>query len=443
MALSECSLEMLQYLKLKSVEELFSDIPSSVRTDGLRLPDGLTELELRRELEAMMSVNRTASQRPTFLGAGVYHHFIPAAVKTIVMRSEFITSYTPYQPEISQGMLQTLFEYQSFMTELTGMDVVNCSMYDASTALGEAVLMSSRISGGNKFLISRAVSPEKKRVAQVYAHGADIQLEEVGYDPATGSVDLNDLKSKLDQDVAGFYYESPNFFGPVEPRAAEIRSLVGSRTMVVGVNPMALALVKPPADYGADIVIGDAQVFGSPLNLGGPMIGLFGCKTEHVRKMPGRLIGMTTDADDRRSYCMTLQTREQNIRRGKATSNICSNEALLAVAAAAYLSIVGKSGLRDIAALNVQHSYLLAKRIGAIKGFRAPHFKGTHFNEFVVTSDVEPSRIHEELLSGGVHGGFQLGNDFPELRNSALYATTEMHTKADHDLLVSLLEAVE
>src|SRR4030042_508944 len=198
MALSECSLEMLQFLRLKSVNELFADIPEEVRIDGLRLPDGMSELELSRELGVMMSPNKPASQQPTFLGAGVYHHFIPAAVKTIVMRSEFITSYTPYQPEISQGMLQALFEYQSFMTELTGMDVVNCSMYDASTALGEAVLMSHRISGGAKFLISRATSPEKRLVAQTYARGADIQLTEVGYDPATGSVDLNDLKSKID-----------------------------------------------------------------------------------------------------------------------------------------------------------------------------------------------------------------------------------------------------
>ncbi|OGS44014.1 MAG: glycine dehydrogenase (aminomethyl-transferring) [Euryarchaeota archaeon RBG_13_57_23] len=442
MALSECSLEMLQYLKLKSVEELFSDIPASVRTDGLRLPDGLTELELRRELEAMMAVNRTVSQQPTFLGAGVYHHFIPAAVKTIVMRSEFITSYTPYQPEISQGMLQALFEYQSFMTELTGMDAVNCSMYDASTALGEAVLMSYRLSGGKKFLISRAISPEKKLVAQTYARGADIQLTEVGYDPMTGSVDLEDLESKMDPDVSGFYFESPNFFGLIEPGAAEIRNILGAKTMVVGVNPMVLALVKPPADYGADIVVGDAQVFGSSMSLGGPMIGLFGCKMEHVRKMPGRLIGLTVDSDNRRSYCMTLQTREQNIRRGKATSNICSNEALLAVASAAYLSLVGKSGLKDIAAKNIEHAYLLASRIGSLKGFKAPHFKGTHFNEFVVTSEIDPNRIHEELLSNGIHGGFPLGKDFPELKNSVLYATTEMHTKGDHDRLVNALEAV-
>ena len=440
MALSECSLEMLQFLRLKSVNELFADIPEEVRIDGLRLPDGMSELELSRELEAMMSPNKPASSQPTFLGAGVYHHFIPAAVKTIVSRSEFITSYTPYQPEISQGMLQALFEYQSFMAELTGMDVVNSSMYDASTALGEAVLMSNRISGGGTFLLSRAVSPEKKAVARTYARGADITIQEVGYDPSTGLVDLNDLKSRLTSDVSGFYYETPNFFGPMERNGDEIREILGGKTMVVGVNPLALALIRPPGEYGADIAIGDAQVFGVPMSFGGPMIGLFGCKEEHVRKMPGRLIGMTVDAEEKRSYCMTLMTREQNIRRSKATSNICSNEALLGVAAAAYLSLVGKNGLRDIAAKNVENAHSLATRIAGIEGFRAPHFKSSHFNEFVVTSDGDPAKIHKGLLARGVHGGHVLGAAFSELKNATLCATTEMHTKADHDKLIAALE---
>jgi glycine dehydrogenase subunit 1 len=442
MALSECSLEMLQYLKLKSVSELFEDIPKEIRIDGLRLPDGLSELELKRDLEALMSRNTPASSQPTFLGAGVYHHFIPAAVRAIVSRSEFMTSYTPYQPEISQGMLQSLFEYQSFMAELTGMDVVNSSMYDSSTALGEAVLMSHRISGGNRFLISRATSPEKKLVAKTYARGADIAVDEVDYDPTTGLVDLSDLKVKMKDDVSGFYFENPNFFGPIESQTEEIRAAVGSKTLVAGVNPMSLALLRPPGEMGADIVIGDAQVFGTPMSLGGPMIGIFGCKSEHVRKMPGRLIGMTTDIEGRRAYCMTLQTREQHIRRSKATSNICTNEALLALAAAAYLALVGRSGLRKIAAKNVENMHALSKRINEIKGFRAPHFKSAHFNEFVVSSDTDPEKIHRGLLARGVHGGLVLDRMFPELKQASLYATTEMHTKADHDKLVTALEAI-
>jgi len=435
-------LEMLQYLRIKSVEELFKDVPNEVRTDGLMIPDGLSELELRRELEAMMSVNKTASDMPSFLGAGVYNHFIPSAVKAIASRSEFVTSYTPYQPEISQGMLQALFEYQSFMAELLAIDIVNSSMYDASTSLGEAILMSHRIAGGTKFLLSRAVSPEKKAVARTYAKGADIALDEVGYDPMSGQVDLEELRNKLTPDVAGFYYETPNYLGPFETKAKEIRELLGAKMMVVGANPLALALVKPPGESGADIVIGDGQVFGVPMNLGGPMIGIFGCKTEHVRKMPGRLIGMTVDAEGERAYCMTLQTREQNIRRSKATSNICTNEALLGVAVAAHLSVIGRSGIRKIAAKNIENMDSLSKRISHLDGFTAPHFKSSHFNEFVVISRTDPATIHSHLLSQGVHGGHILKTEFPELGNAALYATTEMHTKADHDKLIAALEGV-
>lgn len=442
MALSECSLEMLRYLNLKSVDDLFVDIPEEVRIDGLNLPDGLSEIELRRELEALFSSNKPASSQPSFLGAGVYHHFIPAAVRTIISRSEFLTSYTPYQPEISQGMLQALFEYQSFMAELTGMDVVNSSMYDASTALGEAVLMSRRISGGDTFLISRAVSPEKKQVAATYARGANIRIDEVAYDKVTGLVDLTDLKSKMKDNILGFYFETPNFFGPIETEADEIRAVVGNKTLVTGVNPMSLALLRPPGEMGADIVVGDAQVFGNPMNLGGPMIGVFGCKEEHVRKMPGRLIGMTNDIEGKRAYCMTLQTREQHIRRSKATSNICTNEALLAIAAASYLALVGRNGLREIAAKNVENMHSLSARMNQLDGLGSPHFKSAHFNEFVVGSDIDSEKIHKGLLSKGVHGGLVLDKMFPELKHATLYATTEMHTRQDHDKLIKALEAV-
>ncbi len=442
MPLSECSLEMLRSLGLKSIDDLFTDIPKEVRIDGLRIPDGMSELDLRRQLESMMAVNKPTTVMPNFLGAGVYDHFIPAAVRTIVSRSEFITSYTPYQPEISQGMLQSLFEYQSFMAELTAMDVVNSSMYDSSTALGEAVLMSHRISGGDRFLISRAVSPEKKEVAKLYARGADIKIMEVGFSPDTGMVDLADLKTKMGDTAAGFYFETPNFLGPVENQWEEIRRIVGSKPLVIGVNPMALALLKPPGEMGADIVVGDAQVFGSTMSLGGPAIGIFGCKTEHVRKMPGRLIGMTTDLEGRTSFCMTLQTREQHIRRSKATSNICSNEALLALAAAAYLSIVGRSGLREIARRNVENLRSLSSRIGAIRGFRAPRFKSAHFNEFVVSSEIASDKVHRELMARGIQGGLGLDGMFPELKNSALYCTTEAHSKTDHDRLVAALEGI-
>jgi glycine dehydrogenase subunit 1 len=433
---------MMAQLGIDSIEDLFKDIPKAVRTEGLKLPEGMDELELTREMDVVLSSNKPATRWPSFLGAGSYHHFIPAAVKTIVSRSEFITSYTPYQSEISQGMLQALFEYQSFMAELTGVDYMNCSMYDASTAVGEAVLMGHRIAKGRRFLVSRAVSPERKDVARLYAKGADIEIGEVGYDDKTGQVDLSDLESRITDDVIGFYFETPNFFGPMETRWKEIRAIVGDRTLVIGVNPLSLALAKPPGEMGADIVVGDAQALGVPMSFGGPSIGLFGCKAEHVRKMPGRLIGMTEDAEGSRSYCMTLQTREQHIRRSKATSNICTNEALLALAVAAHIALIGRSGLRKIAAKNMENMRSLSSRIDSIKGFDAPLFEATHFNEFVVRSKASVEETNKRLLDEEILGGVPLEGGFPELKGCALYATTEMHTKADHDRVVSALEGI-
>ena len=267
------------------------------------------------------------------------------------------------------------------------------------------MLMSHRISGGDRFLMSSAVSPERKAVARLYAGGADIGIEEVGHDAETGLVDLEDLERKMGESVSGFYFETPNFLGPIETAWEEIRSTVGDRTLVIGVNPMALALLKPPGEMGADIVVGDAQVFGVPMSLGGPSIGIFGCRKEHVRKMPGRIIGMTEDADGMRSFCMTLQTREQHIRRSKATSNICTNEALAAVAVAAYLACVGRNGLRSIAADNVRKMRALSSRIDALDGYDAPIFDSIHFNEFVVRSERPAGSVRNALLDKGIHGG--------------------------------------
>ncbi|HUU07096.1 MAG TPA: aminomethyl-transferring glycine dehydrogenase subunit GcvPA [Thermoplasmata archaeon] len=439
---SKCSAQMIAELGISSIDNLFEDIPQEVRIPGLKLPAGMSELELIREMERVLSANQPASRWLSFLGAGVYHHFIPAAVKTVISRSEFITSYTPYQPEISQGMLQAQFEYQSFMTELTSVDYMNCSVYDVSTAIGEAILMSHRIARGKRFLMSRSVSPERKEVARLYAKGADIEIVEVAYAPETGQVDISDLESKMSGDVIGFYFETPNFFGPLETGWKGIRDVLGEKTMVVGINPLALALVKPPGEMGADIVVGDAQVFGVPMSYGGPSIGIFGCKADHVRKMPGRLIGMTEDAEGRRSFCMTLQTREQHIRRSKATSNICTNEALLAVAVATHLAVLGRTGLRRIALRNLENMRSLSKRIDAVDGFDAPVFDAPHFNEFAVRSDVPAESIRKNLLDKRIHGGVSLDRWFPELKDCALYATTEMHSQTDHDRLLTALEGV-
>lgn len=439
---AKCSAEMMAQLGIASVDDLFVDIPKNLRTDGLDLPDGLDEIDLRRRLRGILSSNKPASRWPSFLGAGVYHHHIPAAVNAIASRSEFITSYTPYQSEISQGMLQALFEYQSFMAELTAMDCVNCSMYDASTALGEAVLMSHRIVGGDRFLVSRATSPEKAEVARVYARGADIDVIDVAYDADRGAVDIDDLRSKMGDDVCGFYFETPNVFGVLEPQWERIRSAVGDKILTIGANPLALALIRPPGDMGADIVIGDAQPLGVPMSLGGPSIGVFGCRSEHVRKMPGRIIGMTADVEGKRSFCMTLQTREQHIRRSKATSNICTNEALLAVAVAAHIATLGRTGLMRTALKNLQNMNALSTAIDAVDGFQAPVFAAAHFNEFVVRCSRPPEDVNRALLERSIHGGLALGKWYPELKDCLLLATTETHTASDHEALIEALEAM-
>ncbi|UCE81247.1 MAG: aminomethyl-transferring glycine dehydrogenase subunit GcvPA [Methanobacteriota archaeon] len=436
---TECSALMMSVLGIASVEELFEDIPKKVRTSGLKLPDRVEEADLARALRDMLASNKPVTEWLSFLGAGVYFHHIPAAVRSIVSRSEFLTSYTPYQSEVSQGMLQALFEYQSFIAELTGVDVVNSSMYDASTALGEGVLMSHRISGGTRFLSSKAVNPEKLSVARLYAKGANMEVATVDYDENSGTVDLDDLASKMTDDVSGFYFETPNVFGVFETCWKEIREIVGEKTLIIGANPLALAIVRSPGEMGADIVIGDAQVLGVPMNLGGPSIGVFGCRADHIRKMPGRLIGMTEDAEGTRSFCMTLQTREQHIRRSRATSNICTNQALLAVAVAAHLALLGREGLRTVAMKNLVNMKSLSSEIDSLDGYTAPVFGAPHFNEFVMRSPVSIDRLNEILRKEKIHGGYAIGEWFPELKDCALVTTTEMHTSNDHRRFIEAL----
>jgi glycine dehydrogenase subunit 1 len=431
--------EMLEELGLKSVEELFSDIPNDIRTGPLNIEKGLPEKEVRRNVLEILGKNRTACDMPSFLGAGVYHHYIPTAVFEMISRSEFYSSYTPYQPEISQGMLQALFEYQSFVCELTGMDAANSSMYDASTSLAEAALMSVRISGKKRILIPKAIHWEKRSVLDNYAKGPSLHVEEVQYDSETGMTDTSDLKSKLDDQTSAVYLESPNLFGVFE-NIAEIKDTIGNVLLIVGANPLSLAVAEAPGNLGADIVVGEGQILGNPMNFGGPLIGIFACRKEHIRRMPGRVIGATKDAHGRRAFTMALQTREQHIRRGKATSNICTNESLGSVAFAIHVAILGRVGLRRAAKENILKSRYLAKEIGSLKGFTAPVFSGTHFNEFVVKSDADYAKVHEHLHWDGIQGGLSLSSNFPELENCALFCTTEIHTKEDRDSLIKSLE---
>lgn len=435
--------KMLKSLGISSEDELFEDIPEEARINGIDLPPGISESEMVEEIDAILSKNKTSEEMPTFLGGGSYRHFSPAVVGEILARSEFYTSYTPYQPEASQGMLQALFEFQSFMSELTGMDAVNSGMYDWSTALGEAGLMCGRIRHGSQFLVARSVSPERKAVLKTYLRGMDATIQEVGFNQETGRLDIGDLLGKISEEVFGVYLENPNYFGVLEEEVEEISSAIGEIPFVVGADPISLAVVRPPSEYGADIVIGEGHHLGSPPYFGGPLIGIFGCKKEHIRKMPGRIIGATRDADGRRAFCMTLQTREQHIRRGKATSNICTNEALMGVGACAFLAALGRGGLISLAESNIEKAKQLSKMIGQVSGYRSPYFKASHFNEFVIECPRPVEGLLKSLVAKGVQGGISLARDFKELGNAMLVAVSESNSDDEMNALVEAMGAIK
>jgi glycine dehydrogenase subunit 1 len=431
--------EMLKALGIARVDELFSDIPNDIRTGTLGIDEGKSERQVRREVMEVLWKNTTVCEMPSFLGAGVYNHYIPSAVLELISRSEFYSSYTPYQPEISQGMLQALFEYQSFVCELTGMDAANSSMYDASTALAEACLMAIRINRKKKILIPRAIHWDKRVVLKNYGRGPGLEIEEFKYDPSTGMADISDMMGKINEETSAIYVESPNFFGMFE-NVEEIKESIGDALLIVGSNPLSLSIAKAPGYMGADIVVGEGQILGNPMNFGGPLVGIFACKKEYIRKMPGRVIGATTDSTGKRAFTMALQTREQHIRREKATSNICTNESLGSVAFAIHVAILGRNGLWKIAKENVEKALDLALRISSVDGFDAHVFSGTGFNEFVVKSEANPLDVNAHLLKNGIQGGLPLSDHFPELKNCALYCTTEQHAEGDYDSLINSLE---
>lgn len=433
--------KMLEELGIEDWKELFKDVPPEAWKDGIDIPS-MSQYEVYRDAVELASKNMDFFKMPNFLGAGAYFHFVPPAVIAIASRSEFYTSYTPYQPEISQGMLQTLFEYQSMIAELTGMDVANSSMYDASTALGEAVRMAYRINRRREILVPENLYWEKESVLKNYIKGLNMVVKKY---PLTekGMVDLEKLNDYVNDNTAAVYVENPNFFGVIDSNVPEIKSLLDTKTiLIVGTNPISLGVLKPPGDYGADIVIGEGQVLGNPISFGGPLLGMFATKMKYVRKMPGRLIGATVDRKGRRAFAMTLQTREQHIRRGKATSNICSNEALCAVMSAVYLAYLGSNGLRKLAERNMENAKLLMRKLENA-GFKAPHFDAPHFNEFLVELPGNPFMIAEKLVKKGVHGGLPIPEGcYAGVPNSMLLCTTEMHTERDMSLLVSALQEV-
>jgi glycine dehydrogenase subunit 1 len=447
----EIKKEMMKELGIQSVDELYKDIPEKfLLKHRLNLPKGLSEFEVKTHVEKMLSKNKILREMPIFLGAGCWPHYVPAVVENIVLRSELLTSYTPYQPEVSQGMLQALFEYQSMICELTGMEVANSSMYDWASAVGEAARMAARVTKRTEVLVPRIIHPERDATLQAYAEPAGIRVTHVDYNKATGQLNLEDLKTKISEHTAAVYMENPSYLGFIETQAkaaAEITHDKGA-LFIVGVDPVSLGVLKPPSEYGADIAVGEGQPLGNVMSFGGPLLGILACddSMELIRQMPGRTIGITTTLDgSNKGFCMALQTREQHIRREKATSNICTNEALCAVAAAVYLALLGPQGLRELGEACLVKARYAMQQLSQIEGVKAPVFDSPHFKEFTVNFDKahrSVQSVHEDLLFYGVHGGKNIAKEFPELGETALYCVTEIHSKNDIDHLVTTLREV-
>ena len=420
---------MLAAIGVASVEELFADIPSEFRTGELGLPPALSEPELVRELSALAERNRPVDGMPCFLGGGAYRHFIPSVVSEVIGRSEFATAYTPYQAEISQGTLQTIFEFQSMVCELTAMDVANAGMYDGASALAEACLMAAGVSGRRRIALLSTLHPHYQAVVRTYAFGRGLAVDVL---PPDGLA--------LSEEHACLAVQQPNFFGHFLPDAEAVGRAVhaAGALFVVSADPISLGLFRPPGEYGADVAVGEGQSLGSPLNFGGPYLGLFACRQEYLRHMPGRIVGRTSDAQSRTGYVLTLQTREQHIRRERATSNICTSQQLVALAATVYLAAMGKQGLRQVAELCYHKAHYAAQRIARLPGYSLA-FDGLFFKEFVVRCPRPPSEVNRALLERGIIGGLDVSQ---YVENGLLLCLTEMNTREEIDRLVAALAEI-
>ena len=435
---------MLSEIGMDSLRQLFASIPEALQLDRpLDLPPARDEWSLLEYFEGLAALNQRHAV--SFLGAGVYSHHVPAVVEDLISRSEFYTAYTPYQPEIAQGTLQAMFEFQTYMAQLTGMDAANASLYDGSTALAEGVLMAHRITGRKRFLCARSVHPEYRTVVETYSRRLGLSLETVGF-LENGRVDAGDLGGGLDDDVAALVVQSPNVFGTIEDTfaLAELAHEGGALLIVNVAEAASFGLLKGPGmteaeSRRADIVVGEAQSFGVPMSFGGPHVGFVATRQERIRQLPGRLVGMARDGDGNRAFVLTLAAREQHIRREKATSNICTNQSLCALMSTIYLAALGPGGLRDLAVENVQKAAYVRRRIEA----ETPHrilFDGARFNEFVVRLD-DFEGAWERLLADGVVPGLPLGRWFPELDGAILVCVTETHSIKQIDRLLKGLAA--
>jgi glycine dehydrogenase subunit 1 len=430
---------MLQSIGASSLESLFQDIPKHLQLDRkLNLDPPKSEIEVLQKLKDLSKKNINLEELVCFLGAGAYDHYIPSVVKHVLSRSEFYTAYTPYQPEISQGTLQVIFEYQTMISELTNMEVSNASLYDGSTACSEAARMAVESTKRKSIVVSKTVHPQIRKVLKTYMRFSGIEVLEVGF--KDGTTDIDSLKSIVNSSTAAVIVQNPNFFGIVED-FSEIEKITHSNKalLIMNVNPISLSVLKTPGEIGADIAIGEGQSLGNQLNFGGPYLGFMAVTTKLMRKMPGRIVGQTTDLDGKRSFVLTLQAREQHIRRQKATSNICSNQGLNALAAAVYLTTMGKEGLKEVAVQCMKKSHYAFKELTK-SGKYKPVFNRPFFDEFTVTDNLDSMIVNEALLQKGILGGYSLEKDYPEFKNSLLLCVTEKRTKEEIDNLVSVME---
>ncbi len=426
---------MLATLGVESLEDLFESIPEELRfKQPLAIPDGQSEYEITDYFKARAEDG--AKGYASFLGAGAYRHFRPVVIDALATRGEFLTSYTPYQAEISQGILTTIFEFQTMVAQLTGMEVANASMYDGSTAVPEAGMMAARITRRDRLIVARSLHPEYRQVLDTYYRHQELPVETVGYDRETGQLDLENLESKLSNEVAAVIVQSPNFFGVIDQtrKAADLAHRHGALLVVIFSEAAALGVLEPTAE--ADIVAGELQSFAHPASYGGPYVGVLATKKKYIRQVPGRLVGETLDADGKRAYCLTLATREQHIRRAKATSNICTNQALIALMGAIYMTVFGKQGLRELAEQNLSKAHYLADAIRANGG--TLEFSGPFFNEFVVRpGSSDAGLVNEIALGKKVVGGLELGRFYPELDGALLVCATEMNRREEMDRYAS------
>jgi glycine dehydrogenase subunit 1 len=430
--------EMLKAIGVSSIDELFADVPAELKHGRADIPAGASEMEVLQAVRRMAEKNR--NDLVCFLGGGFYDHYSPAAVDAIISRGEFATCYTPYQPEVAQGTLQTAFEFQSGICRLTGMDVANASLYEGGTAIYEAMMMAARVTRRSVFIVDQGVNPIYRKMLYSYAANLDMRFHEIS--TSTGVLDRQALADALDDSVAGVIVQNPNFFGCIDDFSdiTAAAHAVGA-LMIQSAYPLSLGILKTPGEMGADIVVGEGQSLGLPLSFGGPYVGFMATRQKLVRKMPGRICGMTHDGQDRRGFVLTLQAREQHIRREKATSNICTNQNLCAVAATAYMALMGKEGLREVAELSADNASYAYLKLTAIPGVKRT-FKAYFFNEFCITLPRDASDVISDLIERGFAAGFPMSRYYPDMDNVLLVAVTEKRTKEEIDRLAAVLESV-